>query len=130
MTKPKNMTPEQEIAWKERDRARRSTPEYKEKAAIRARRWYDSGENKQNLINKNASKRASKEGRDIRNAQERKRYQENAEVRQKSKDRLKEWQATEHGKELTRKKSARFAMKKKIDREYEAFMEDMEGGSC
>lgn len=129
MAKPKNMTLEQDAAWRERDRARRSTPEYKEKAAIRARRWYERGENKQNLINKNASKRAAEEGRDKRNMQERKRYQESEEVREKSKSRLKDWQSTEHGKELTRKKSARFALKKKIDKEYDAFMEGMDGES-
>lgn len=48
MTKPKNMTPEQEAAWKERDKARRSTPGYKTAALLRVKTWRNNNSKHRN----------------------------------------------------------------------------------
>lgn len=127
MSKPKNMTAEQEAEWKERQRARRATPEYKAKAAVRARRYYEKPGQKDIIVAKTRSARAEDSGREHRNALERLSYAQKQEIREKARERLAAWQSTERGKELNRQKAKRHYVKKRIDAEFSAFMANLEG---
>ena len=130
MSKPKNMTPEQEVAWKEKQRLRRSTAEYKAKAAVRARSWYERGDNKSILISKNNVLRSTAEGRAARNDGERSRYARSEEIRAKGAERQTAWRATDHGKALNRAKAARYADRKRLDKEFDRFLANMEADEC
>lgn len=123
MSKPKNMTPEQEAAWRERERLRRATPEWKAAAAARGRRWYEKGNNRERVIAANRAKRATAEGRADRNAKERAALATRDHLKEKARARLRAWASTEEGKQKNRAKAARHY---RLKREYEHFMAALE----
>jgi hypothetical protein len=129
MTKPKNMTPEQEAAWVEKERARRASPEYKAKAAIRARRFYEKPGQKEKIVAKTREFRETNGGKRHRNALERARLASSEKLQAKAAERQRRWQATEDGKIKNRAKSARYADRQ---REYEHFLStlEQEGAEC
>lgn len=129
MSKPKNMTPEQEAAWKEKERLRRASPEYKAKAAIRSRRFYDKPGQKDAIVAKTRAIRETFAGKQHRNALERARVASSEELQAKSAERQRRWQATQDGKVKNRAKSARYVERK---RQYEHFLStmDQEGAEC
>ena len=130
MSKPKNMTPEQEAEWKERQRLRRSSPEYKAKAAIRSRRYYEKPGQKEAIIAKTRAFRSTEEGRLHRNALERAALAANPENIEKARIRQKEWQATERGRALNCEKTKRYYRKKRVEADFEAFMATLESEAC
>ena len=105
MSKPKNMTPEQEAAWKAKQAARRATPEYKAKAAIRGRKYYDA--NKDEVISRTAARRETELGAAAR-IQEGLRRRASADAVQVDRDRQRRWQATAGGREKNLEKVRRY----------------------
>lgn len=129
MSKPKNMTPEQEAEWREKERLRRASPEYKAKAAIRGRRFYEKPGQKDALVAKTRAARETPSGKQHRNALERVRVASSEELQAKASERQRRWQATPGGKLKNRAKTARYSERK---RQYEHFLStlEQEGAEC
>ena len=127
MTKPKNMTSEQEAIWKESERLRRSAPEYKEKCAIRSRRYYDKHGHKDIVIAKTKAARTAPGGKEHRNLLERERLQQSPELKDRSANRQKQWRSTPQGAQKNREKSARYAERKG---HYDQFLTAMDNGDA
>lgn len=133
MSKPKNMTPDQEAAWKEKERQRRSSPEYKAKQKARSRRWYDQG-GKEKTVSNIAQKRKDLAFVDAERAAERRRVAENPFRKQKAQENQKQWRSTEVGSKKNCAKAMRYyernaeeiKERRKGNRRYDAFMRTIE----
>lgn len=122
MTKPKNMTPEQEAAWRAKQAERRSSPEAKAKQKARFDRWYAEQGGKEKIVSRTKAIRATPEGREKRNAYEREALANSQEKRDASVDRQRKWRESETGKLKNCEKTKRNYKKKKLDAEYDAFI--------
>lgn len=136
MSKPKNLTPEQEAAWKEKQRLRRSSPEYVAKAKIRSRRWYEKEGVKEQVVAKTSERRADPQYRAHRNELERSRLASDQSLRTKASARQKAWAATPEGEEKSRLKSLRYYQsradiikeKRRLQRQFDRFMARLAAG--
>lgn len=134
MTKPKNMTPDQELAWKEAQRQRRTRPDQIAKTKQRQKDWYENKGGREKVIAKTKASRETNEGRVKRNEADRIRLASNVALREAAKKRQDEWRASEAGGEKSRLKARKYYEKtsdeiknrRKDSRRFDAFMRQME----
>lgn len=129
MTKPKNMTPEEDAAWRKRISERQNTPEFKTKQRIRNHRFYAKPGSKDRIVAKTKLIRSTLEGRERRNERERA-LATKPENLKKAAERKTKWKSSERGQKLYRAQVERYWHRSKTDAEFEAFMSSMEGADA
>lgn len=134
MSKPKNMTPEQEEAWYERERARKMEPA-KRAARLDRQKKYRSTEHAKELQRIAQARHKKQEGyKERHNAYCRQRYANSEEIKEKERERGRSWCLTETGKQSKRASAKKYyennadrvCLKLRTNREYDAFMSALE----